>query len=153
LGSGQANALYNANLQRLVRTFYESEGFHFNGTETPNDFSFTSSVRPYDRVVKGVRILVNGTAPNSTGVIVKLEVDSAVKTATYTLAAAAQYIDIAVTVDGNTGGSNPFSTIAADPQSGPGVIVLATKALRVQITAINTATDIWVFPYWRPRVI
>jgi len=154
LGSGQANALYNANLQRLVREFREEEAFHFVGNEAgfPN-IARTLSVRPYDRVVKGVRIRIDGTVHATLTLTVKLMIGAVVKANSYIMPAATSYVDLPVVTDGN-GGAAPFSVLASDPQSGNGMLVLATEILKVQvITTFNTFADIWIYPYWRPRVL
>lgn len=149
LGSVSANALYNANLQRLYYWMFPTP-FQF---EAPIDGSKSAGdIHPCDRVVLYVAIRANDPAqlPAGTSLLAQIEVNGVLLSQTYALAAAASEALVAVTGDGD-GGANPFETLASDPFSGPGILVPATQKLKVKISTSGGALNVTVTPLWRIR--
>jgi hypothetical protein len=144
--------LYNANLARLVNCQFESEALWL---PIPVDAQLSvPSVRPYDRIVKMLRLAANdaNALPTGAGLIVQLKVGATVLTQQYTLGSGAAHALVDVSGDGN-GGADPFTSEADDLYGGPGVLVTADAELKAYITSAATALSVIVTPIWRPRVL
>lgn len=149
LGAAQANALYNANLQRLNWLLFGESYFLFgapvDGAESAGD------IRPFDRVIKYVLLQAHDSAAlPSEACNVQIRVGSALLSQQYSLGSGQSHALVAVTGDGN-GGPNPFSGVAGDVFSGPGVLVPSSSVLRVRVTNAANVLNLSVTLLWRPR--
>lgn len=141
-------SVFNADLGKLVHLLFGEEPILF---AAPIDGSKSGgSVRPYERIIKGVAIRCDDVAPSGTSLLVQLELAGSLKSQTYALAAGQTGAYVAVTGDGN-GGANPFTGEAGDTYAGPGVLVAANAVLKVQITTAANALNVTVTPIWRLR--
>ncbi len=164
LGGTNANNLFDANVQRLNLNDFDVQEVRFDGFAINNQVRGTSK-RHYDRIIKFVEIRVEGAPPTGGLLVVQLIVAGTVLSQQYTIAANGTYAFIAVTHDGNGGGSDPFTdSVSGDPLSGPGVLVLGgvasgalnmanAQTLAVQITTASGASDVIVTVHSRRRIL
>lgn len=141
-------SLLNADLGKLAHILFGEQTFHF---AVPIAAKLSGgSIRPFERIVKGVAIAAHDVAPVSTALVVKLKVGGTVLSQEYSLPAGATETYVDVIGDGN-GGADPFTSEAEDEFGGIGVLVAADTALKVQIITPSDALDVTVTPVWRNR--
>ena len=141
-------SLLNANLGKLCHLLFGEQSFLF---AAPVDGSLSGgSIRPYERIVKGVAIAVHDVAPTGTALVAQLKIGGTVLSQQYTLAAGQTEAYVAVTGDGD-GGADPFTGEVDDAFAGSGVLVAANAVLKVQIATAANALNVTVTPVWRLR--